>query len=75
MLVLLNDPPGQFGQLLPEEQIQPACEEAYAGALSIITHVHDKAFNSGTLPNAAVSGVAMMIWSIVAVSLTTGVLV
>ncbi|XP_059199311.1 carboxypeptidase O-like [Centropristis striata] len=67
---------GEFSHLLPEVQIQPACEEAYAGALSIITYVHDKAFpSSGTLPNAAVSGVAMMIWSMAVVSLTTGVLV
>lgn len=72
----LNDPSGEFSHLLPEEQIQPACEEAYAGALSIIAHVHDKAFNSGTLPHAAVSGVAMMIWSsIMTVLLTTGVFV
>ncbi|KAL7865497.1 hypothetical protein SRHO_G00107440 [Serrasalmus rhombeus] len=27
----------EFGFLLPEEQIQPACEEAYAGARHIIT--------------------------------------
>ncbi|XP_010737533.3 carboxypeptidase O [Larimichthys crocea] len=65
---------GEFGHLLPEEQIQPACEEAFAGALSIITYVHDKAFNSGTLPNAA--GVAITFLStIMAVSLSTGVLV
>lgn len=59
--------------MLPEDQIQPACEEAFAGALSIITYVHDKAFNSGVLPNAAV---ALTIWStVMAVSLNTGVLV
>lgn len=76
-LVSLNDPPGEFSHLLPEEQIQPACEEAYAGVLSIITYVHDKAFNNSTLPNAAVitvSGVAMTIWSMMmAVFLTTAV--
>ncbi|XP_031137675.1 carboxypeptidase O-like isoform X2 [Sander lucioperca] len=67
---------GEFSHLLPEEQIQPACEEAYAGALSIITYVHEKTFNSGTLPNASVFGVAIMIWSsVMAVSLTTGVMV
>ncbi|XP_071755980.1 carboxypeptidase O-like [Centroberyx gerrardi] len=76
---------GEFGHLLPEEQIQPACQEAYVGALSIITYVHNKAFNITTIPNAAVTtvtgittvtGVAMTIWStIMAVSLTTGVLV
>ncbi|XP_062288158.1 carboxypeptidase O-like [Scomber scombrus] len=70
---------GEFSHLLPEEQIQPACEEAYAGALSIITYVHNKAFNNSTLPNAAVitvSGVALKIWSTMMVLfLTTGVLV
>ncbi|KAK5861384.1 hypothetical protein PBY51_022787 [Eleginops maclovinus] len=51
---------GEFSHLLPEDQIQPACQEAYAGVLSIITYVHDKAFNSGAVPNAAVSGVALL---------------
>ncbi|XP_029315442.1 carboxypeptidase O-like [Cottoperca gobio] len=64
---------GEFSHLLPEEQIQPACEEAYAGALSIIANVHDKTFNSGTRPNAAVSGVAMGILTIMVVSFTAGV--
>lgn len=82
--MLINDPPGEFSHLLPEEQIQPACEEAYAGALSIITYVHDKAFNNGTPPNTAVTvmgftslfRVAMTIWStFMAVCLTAGVLV
>ena len=35
---------GEFGFKLPEDQIQPTCEEAYQGALSIINQVHDKAF-------------------------------
>ncbi|KAF3695075.1 Carboxypeptidase O [Channa argus] len=61
---------GEFSHLLPEEQIQPTCEEAYAGAVSIITYVHDKTFNSGGLPNAAITNVT--VWStIVAVSLST----
>lgn len=69
---------GEFSHLLPEEQIQPTCEEAYAGALSIITYVHDKAF-----PNTAAATVrsfttfsraVITVWSTaVAVSLTTGV--
>ncbi|XP_070694583.1 carboxypeptidase O-like [Pempheris klunzingeri] len=71
---------GDFSHLLPEEQIQPACEEAFAGALSIITHVHDKTFASAAVATvagfSAVSRVAMTIWStIMALSLTTGVLV
>uniref|UniRef100_A0A665VG26 Peptidase M14 domain-containing protein n=2 Tax=Echeneis naucrates TaxID=173247 RepID=A0A665VG26_ECHNA len=69
---------GEFGHLLPEEQIQPACEEAYAGALSIITYVHDKPFTNGSLPDTAVatvtvSGVTMMIWSTLIAVLHTAV--
>uniref|UniRef100_G3NY46 Peptidase M14 domain-containing protein n=1 Tax=Gasterosteus aculeatus TaxID=69293 RepID=G3NY46_GASAC len=45
----------EFRYLLPEEQIQPACEEAYAGVLSIIAHAHDKTF-----PYAAGSGPAVV---------------
>ncbi|XP_034549793.1 carboxypeptidase O-like isoform X1 [Notolabrus celidotus] len=68
---------GEFSHLLPEDQIQPACEEAYAGALSIITYVHDKALNNAAVTTVGgfttVSGVAMTIWScIMAVSVTTG---
>ncbi|KAJ0009620.1 hypothetical protein NQD34_001322, partial [Periophthalmus magnuspinnatus] len=36
---------GTHGFELPQEQIQPACEEAYSGALHIINYAHDKAFN------------------------------
>lgn len=62
------DAPGEFGHLLPEEQIQPACEEAYAGAMSIITYVHDKAFSGAP----RLSGAAVTIWiAVVAACLTT----
>ncbi|KAL1022064.1 hypothetical protein UPYG_G00021750 [Umbra pygmaea] len=37
---------GEHGFLLPEDQIQPTCEEAYAGAHHIISYAHDKAFYS-----------------------------
>uniref|UniRef100_A0A3P8X7C5 Peptidase M14 domain-containing protein n=2 Tax=Esox lucius TaxID=8010 RepID=A0A3P8X7C5_ESOLU len=37
---------GEYGFKLPEDQIQPACEEAYAGVQHIITYAHDKAFYS-----------------------------
>uniref|UniRef100_A0A4W5KWY9 Carboxypeptidase O n=1 Tax=Hucho hucho TaxID=62062 RepID=A0A4W5KWY9_9TELE len=37
---------GEHGFELPEDQIQPTCEEAYAGAHHIITYAHDKAFYS-----------------------------
>ncbi|KAL4609054.1 carboxypeptidase O precursor-like [Arapaima gigas] len=33
---------GQFGFLLPEDQIQPTCEEVYAGVRSIIDYVYDR---------------------------------
>ncbi|KAL7881949.1 hypothetical protein AOLI_G00087980 [Acnodon oligacanthus] len=64
----------EFGFLLPEEQIQPACEEAYAGARHIIAHVHDKIFTGGT-DSGAVS-VTVTIWvSILTSCFTTSVLV
>ncbi|KAF0026363.1 hypothetical protein F2P81_021100 [Scophthalmus maximus] len=66
---------GEFSHLLPEEQIQPACEEAYAGALSIITHVHDKTFSSAAVAAvtgvASASGVAVAILSTVVSALVT----
>ncbi|KAL1022065.1 hypothetical protein UPYG_G00021760 [Umbra pygmaea] len=37
---------GEHGFLLPEDQIQPTCEEAYAGVQHIISYAHDKAFYS-----------------------------
>ncbi|KAB5523266.1 hypothetical protein PHYPO_G00150510 [Pangasianodon hypophthalmus] len=51
---------GQYGFLLPEDQIQPTCEEAYQGALSIITYIHDKSY-----VRAAASSIAATLWSIV----------
>lgn len=44
---------GTFGFKLPEDQIQPTCEEAYSGALHIITYAHDKTFNSAVATAAA----------------------
>ncbi|XP_038551017.1 carboxypeptidase O-like isoform X1 [Micropterus salmoides] len=44
---------GTFGFQLPEDQIQPTCEEAYSGALHIITYAHDKTFNGAVAPTAA----------------------
>ncbi|XP_067116330.1 carboxypeptidase O isoform X1 [Osmerus mordax] len=37
---------GDHGFELPADQIQPTCEEAYAGAKSILTYVHDKTFHN-----------------------------
>ncbi|XP_031414683.1 carboxypeptidase O-like [Clupea harengus] len=53
---------GVHGFVLPEDQIQPTCEEAYEGARSIITYVHDKAFY-----NAAAS-VTATLWTTVLAS-------
>ncbi|XP_040888387.1 carboxypeptidase O-like [Toxotes jaculatrix] len=44
---------GTFGFELPEDQIQPTCEEAYRGALHIITYAHDKTFNGAVVTAAA----------------------
>ncbi|KAM4559586.1 carboxypeptidase O [Odontesthes bonariensis] len=49
---------GTFGFVLPEDQIQPTCEEAYSGALHIITYAHDKTFNS------AVATAAASLWAV-----------
>ncbi|XP_035533513.1 carboxypeptidase O [Morone saxatilis] len=44
---------GTFGFELPADQIKPTCEEAYSGALHIITYAHDKAFNGAVATAAA----------------------
>lgn len=44
---------GTFGFKLPEDQIKPACEEAYSGALHIITYAHNKTFNGAVVTAAA----------------------
>ncbi|ROI62491.1 Carboxypeptidase O [Anabarilius grahami] len=40
---------GQHGFILPENQIQPTCQEAYQGAMSIINYIHDKNFKSAAI--------------------------
>lgn len=57
---------GTYSFELPEDQIQPTCEEAYSGALHIITYAHDKTF-SGAVANAAVT-----LWSILLAAGVTG---
>ncbi|XP_060888823.1 carboxypeptidase O-like [Labrus mixtus] len=44
---------GTYGFKLPQDQIKPTCEEAYEGALHIITYAHDKTFNSAVATAAA----------------------
>ncbi|XP_030006425.1 carboxypeptidase O-like [Sphaeramia orbicularis] len=64
---------GTYGFKLPEDQIQPACEEAYSGALHIITHVHDKEFIK---PTGTAATVAATLWTtMMAVFVTSTVIV
>lgn len=39
---------GTYGFVLPEDQIQPTCEEATAGILSIVNYLNEKHFNSAS---------------------------
>ncbi|KAM3916937.1 carboxypeptidase O-like [Leptodactylus fuscus] len=39
---------GTYGFVLPEDQIQPTCEEATAGVLSIVDYLNEKHFNSAS---------------------------
>ncbi|XP_068612628.1 carboxypeptidase O [Brachionichthys hirsutus] len=52
---------GTFGFLLPEDEIRPACEEAYSGALHVITYAHDKAFVPAS---GAVAGGVAALWTL-----------
>ncbi|XP_017293120.1 carboxypeptidase O-like [Kryptolebias marmoratus] len=49
---------GTFGFQLPEDQIQPACEEAYSGALHIITYAHNQIYSG------AVAVTAVTLWTL-----------
>ncbi|XP_070711416.1 carboxypeptidase O-like [Pempheris klunzingeri] len=49
---------GTFGFKLPEDQIQPTCEEAFSGAMHIITYVHSKTFSG------AVATTAVTLWTL-----------
>ncbi|XP_054610944.1 carboxypeptidase O [Dunckerocampus dactyliophorus] len=59
---------GHYGFELPEDQIQPTCEEAYSGALHIITYAHDKVFNS------AVASTGATLWTMLVVVGVTSVM-
>ncbi|XP_031414899.1 carboxypeptidase O isoform X2 [Clupea harengus] len=61
---------GLHGFELPEDQIKPTCEEAYAGVRSIITYAHDKAFHI-TTPNTAATVIATIWTVLLAVCLTS----
>ncbi|XP_063067991.1 carboxypeptidase O-like [Engraulis encrasicolus] len=59
---------GTFGFKLPECEIQPACEEAYAGVHSIISYVHDKSY-----PHSAAASLMATVWTVlIALCLTGG---
>lgn len=60
---------GTFGFKLPEEQIQPTCEEAYAGARHIVTYVHDKNFVAGS---DATTTAAATLWTVLLAVCITG---
>lgn len=62
---------GTFGFELPEDQIKPTCEEAYEGALHIITYVHNKTFKAAATtaaPTVSTTGsaaaAAATLWTI-----------
>ncbi|KAM6892908.1 carboxypeptidase O-like isoform 1-T1 [Lycodopsis pacificus] len=67
---------GTFGFELPEDQIQPACEEAYSGALHIITYAHDKTFSGAvattTVAAAAAATAAATLWTMLLAVGVTG---
>uniref|UniRef100_A0A3Q3AEU5 Carboxypeptidase O n=1 Tax=Kryptolebias marmoratus TaxID=37003 RepID=A0A3Q3AEU5_KRYMA len=44
---------GTFSYQLPENQIQPACEEAYSGVLHIITYAHNQIYSGAVAATAA----------------------
>ncbi|XP_060754233.1 carboxypeptidase O [Neoarius graeffei] len=50
---------GEYKFLLPEDQIQPTCEEAYQGALSIISYIHDKTYAIG-----ATTSITATLWNV-----------
>ncbi|XP_077370511.1 carboxypeptidase O-like [Festucalex cinctus] len=59
---------GQHEFELPEDQIQPTCEEAYSGTLHIITYAHNMVFSG------AVASTPPMLWTVlVVVGATVGV--
>lgn len=70
---------GTFGFKLPEDQIQPTCEEAYAGAQHIITYVHDKHFAVDTTATtvvttteSAATATAVSLWTVLLVVCIAG---
>ncbi|XP_067439241.1 carboxypeptidase O [Thunnus thynnus] len=62
---------GQYGFELPQDQIQPTCEEAYSGALHIITYAHDKTF---AVTSAAATAAATLWTMLLALGVTSATL-
>ncbi|KAK0151412.1 Carboxypeptidase O [Merluccius polli] len=61
---------GTFGFLLPQDQIQAACEEAYSGAMHIVRYVHSKQLNA-----AAPAAAAASLWAALLATSVTATLV
>ncbi|CAL8309104.1 unnamed protein product [Merluccius merluccius] len=61
---------GTFGFLLPQDQIQAACEEAYSGAMHIVRYVHSKQLNAAAAPAAA----AASLWAALLATCVTAAL-
>ncbi|XP_028252981.1 carboxypeptidase O-like [Parambassis ranga] len=60
---------GTFGFELPQDQIQPTCEEAYSGALHIISYAHDMTFNAAAATATATFWTALLALGVTGVSL------
>ncbi|XP_061910696.1 carboxypeptidase O-like, partial [Entelurus aequoreus] len=59
---------GVHGFELPEDQIQPTCEEAYSGVLHVITYAHDQVFNS------AIAFTGGTLWTVLVVAGVTSII-
>ncbi|KAK7879498.1 hypothetical protein WMY93_033794 [Mugilogobius chulae] len=51
---------GTHGFVLPEDQIRPTCEEAYSGAMHIISYAHHKVYNRGASAGGSVCGTVLL---------------
>lgn len=60
---------GTFGFELPQDQIQPTCEEAYSGALHIISYAHDKTFNAAAATTTVTFWTALLALGVTGASL------
>ncbi|KAM4602147.1 carboxypeptidase O-like [Polymixia lowei] len=61
---------GEHGFELPKDQILPACEEAYSGAMHIVNYVHDKTFSNGTAGSTVAATAAL--WTVLLAACVAG---